>query len=41
MHDPEAYPNPEVFRPERFIRDGKLDASTRDPYQFVFGFGRR
>ncbi|RPD61602.1 CyP450 monooxygenase [Lentinus tigrinus ALCF2SS1-6] len=41
MHDPEVYRDPDVFRPERFIRDGKLDVSTRDPFQFTFGFGRR
>ncbi|PIL24714.1 cytochrome P450 [Ganoderma sinense ZZ0214-1] len=42
MHDPAIYPDPEVFRPERFIRDGKLDFSTvPDPTRFVFGFGRR
>ena len=41
MHDPEVYPDPDVFRPERFIRDGKLDPSVRDPSKFVVGFGRR
>jgi len=29
-------PDPEVFRPERY-----LEANLRDPSQFVFGFGRR
>ena len=41
MRDPTAYEDPEEFRPERFIRDGKLDPSVRDPSAFVFGFGRR
>ena len=41
MHDPLAYQDPELFLPERFIRDGKLDPDVRDPYNFVFGFGRR
>lgn len=41
MHDPEVYPDPEVFRPERFIREGRLDVSPRDPFQYIFGFGRR
>ncbi|RPD61610.1 cytochrome P450 [Lentinus tigrinus ALCF2SS1-6] len=42
MHDREVYPDPEVFRPERFIRDGKFDVTTvRDPFQFTFGYGRR
>ncbi|KAM5536777.1 hypothetical protein V8D89_009495 [Ganoderma adspersum] len=41
MHDPEVYEDPDDFKPERFIRDGKLDASVRDPAAFVFGYGRR
>ncbi|KAI0373885.1 CyP450 monooxygenase [Pilatotrama ljubarskyi] len=41
LHDPEAYNDPDVFRPERFIRDGKLDHTVRDPVSFAFGFGRR
>ncbi|KAI0705408.1 cytochrome P450 [Earliella scabrosa] len=41
MHDPDAYEDPFEFRPERFIRDGQLDPTARDPVAFVFGFGRR
>lgn len=41
LHDPAVFPDPEVFRPERFIRDGKLDVGLRDPTAFVFGYGRR
>ena len=41
MHDPDAYEDPFEFRPERFIRDGQLDPTVRDPVAFVFGFGRR
>ena len=41
MHDPLEYKDPERFCPERFIRNEKLDADVRDPYDFIFGFGRR
>ncbi|KAI0373870.1 cytochrome P450 [Pilatotrama ljubarskyi] len=41
LQDPEEYEQPEEFRPERFIRDGQLDHSVRDPYAFAFGYGRR
>ncbi|KAJ8468878.1 hypothetical protein ONZ51_g9347 [Trametes cubensis] len=41
MHNPQIYPNPEQFNPDRFIRDGKLDTSVLDPASKIFGFGRR
>ncbi|KAI0631993.1 cytochrome P450 [Trametes polyzona] len=41
LHDPAVYPNPEDFRPERFIRDGKLDETVLDPSAYAFGYGRR
>ncbi|KAI0638606.1 CyP450 monooxygenase [Trametes polyzona] len=35
--DPEEYPDPEAFRPERFLSD----PPARDPATYVFGNGRR
>ena len=35
--DPEEYPDPESFEPERFLQD----SPPRDPADYVFGFGRR
>ncbi|GJE88030.1 cytochrome P450 [Phanerochaete sordida] len=41
LHDEERYPDPEAFKPERFLTaEGTLDPSVPDPAQ-VFGFGRR
>ncbi|GJE96456.1 cytochrome P450 [Phanerochaete sordida] len=41
LHDEERYPEPEAFKPERFLtEEGVLDPTVPDPVQ-VFGFGRR
>ncbi|KAJ7765339.1 cytochrome P450 [Mycena metata] len=40
-HDENEYPEPFKFRPERFLKDGKLNREVRDPTSAVFGFGRR
>lgn len=40
--DEQRYPEPELFKPERFLTpDGKLDPLAHDPFDFVFGYGRR
>ncbi|KAM5544325.1 hypothetical protein V8D89_001985 [Ganoderma adspersum] len=42
LHDPDLYPQPAEFRPERFLdSSGNLDVHGRDPADVVFGFGRR
>jgi len=40
--DESRYPEPEKFKPERFLTvDGKFNLDPNDPCGFVFGFGRR
>ena len=41
LHDLEMYPEPDTFKPERFIKDGKLNPEVRDPDVACFGYGRR
>ncbi|KFY34347.1 hypothetical protein V494_06846 [Pseudogymnoascus sp. VKM F-4513 (FW-928)] len=39
-HDPAVYPDPMIFRPERFLETPTHKPET-DPRNFIFGFGRR
>jgi cytochrome P450 len=41
LHNEEDYPNPFSFKPERFLKDGQINAAVRDPSFATFGFGRR
>ncbi|KAK7677346.1 hypothetical protein QCA50_019676 [Cerrena zonata] len=41
LHNPEDYPEPQMFNPDRFIKDGKINPDVRDPLTVAFGFGRR
>lgn len=41
LHDERVFENHEEYRPERYLKDGKLDLSVRQPEVSVFGFGRR
>jgi cytochrome P450 len=34
------YPKPEEFRPDRFLKNGKLNPDVRDSVA-AFGYGRR
>jgi len=42
MKNPEEYPDPDAFKPERFLDEsGGINPNVRDPYTMAFGFGRR
>ncbi|KAI0085090.1 cytochrome P450 [Irpex rosettiformis] len=41
LHNPEEYPEPDKFNPDRFIKDGMINPAIRDPTTIAFGFGRR
>ena len=41
LHNESDYPDASAFKPERFLKDGVLDPSVRDPATVAFGFGRR
>ena len=39
--DPNIYPDPETFNPDRFLKDGKINPLVFNPEDRVFGAGRR
>lgn len=39
--DPQVYTEPNVFVPERYMKDGGCRSDVRDPEKYQFGFGRR
>ncbi|EMD38686.1 hypothetical protein CERSUDRAFT_105266 [Gelatoporia subvermispora B] len=41
LHNQDNYPEPSVFNPDRFMRDGDLNLDILDPASVAFGFGRR
>lgn len=44
LHDPNIFPDPSSFHPERFLNeDGSLKSLEKheDPVEIGFGFGRR
>lgn len=41
LHDPEVFEDPLEYKPERFLKDGKLNPEVLDPSVASFGYGRR
>ena len=41
FRDPNLYPEPETFDPNRFLKNGKIDPLVFNPEDRVFGTGRR
>ncbi|KAF8815538.1 cytochrome P450 [Phlegmacium glaucopus] len=41
LNNPEVFGDPMEYRPERFLKDGKLNPDVMDPSSVAFGFGRR
>ncbi len=40
-NDPNCFPNPEEFYPERWQSKDKVEIESNNPSEYVFGFGRR
>jgi len=41
LHDPEVFPDPLTYNPDRYLKDSKINTDVRDPSVASFGFGRR
>ena len=41
MRNEEIFPEPHLFRPERFAEMSPEDAQLYDPREAIFGYGRR
>lgn len=41
LRDPEDYPEPDLFIPNRFMGMSPEDAERTDPRNYIFGHGRR
>ncbi|KAH6916316.1 cytochrome P450 98A3 [Coprinopsis sp. MPI-PUGE-AT-0042] len=41
LHDPDVFEDPMEFKPERYLKDGRINQDVLDPEDAAFGFGRR
>ena len=41
LHDAQLFPDPTIFKPERYLKNGQLNPDIRDSTHIIFGFGRR
>ena len=41
LRDPNTYPDPSAFNPDRFLKDGEINPLVFNPEDRVFGSGRR
>ena len=41
FNDENEYPDPETFKPERYLNNDELKNGPRSPADVIFGFGRR
>ena len=41
LHDPDTYPNPDVFDPSRYVTESGESTGVPDSFDACFGYGRR